>query len=156
MFCTPPLLVGRIDCQKLWRQRMSANRPTPSDIPMLSPTSPAVKRLYDLDEYSPAFQKIENVSPISPAFVIRRKRVKRVVVSESETEDSGDDFRRSSLVRDQPIEYEIRALEFFNTSKLEELQELTGKCTYFTHNIIFMNLLGNRCHGGTSYEDYRC
>ena len=35
---------------------MSANRPTSSDIPVLPPTSPALKRLYDLDEYSPVFQ----------------------------------------------------------------------------------------------------
>ena len=35
---------------------MSANQPTSSDIPVLPPTSSALKRLYDLDEYSPVFQ----------------------------------------------------------------------------------------------------
>jgi SWI/SNF-related matrix-associated actin-dependent regulator 1 of chromatin subfamily A len=67
-------------------------------------------------------------SPTSPVIVIRRKRIKRVVDSESEAEGSrGDDSRRSSPVPVEPTEYEARALKFFNTSKLEELQELTGE-----------------------------
>ena len=99
---------------------------------------------------------IEIDSPTSPIVPIRRKRVKRLVESESEAEGSGDNSRRSSPVPDEPTEYETRALEFFNTSKLEELQELTGKFPYFIHSVNFMSLLGNRRHGGTSYEDYRC
>ena len=70
---------------------------------------------------------IELDSPISPAIAIRRKRIKRVVESESEAEGSEDDSRRSSLVPVEFTEYEVRALEFFNASKVEELQELTGK-----------------------------
>ena len=90
---------------------------------------------------------IEPDSPTSPVVVIRRKRAKRVVDSESEAEGSeGDDPRRSSPVPVEPTdveptdveptetEYEVRALEFFNTSKLEELQGLTGKCLHFAHN----------------------
>ena len=75
---------------------------------------------------------IELDSPISPVIVVRRKRVKRVVDSDSEEEGSErDDSRRSSPVPVELTEYETRALEFFNTSKLEELQELTGKRPHF-------------------------
>jgi len=78
---------------------------------------------------------IELDSPISPVIVVRRKRVKRIVDSDSEVEGSGgDDSRRSSPVLVEPTEYEVRALKFFNTSKPEELQELTGKCPHFTLN----------------------
>lgn len=70
---------------------------------------------------------IEIDSPVSPVVAIRRKRIKRVVDSESEVEGSGgDDSRPSSPALIEPTEYEARALEFFNTSGLEELQELTG------------------------------
>lgn len=70
---------------------------------------------------------IELDSPVSPVVAIRRKRIKRVVDSESEAEDRDDISRQSSLVPVEPTEYETRALRFFNTSKFEELQELTGK-----------------------------
>ena len=70
---------------------------------------------------------IELDSPVSPVVAIRRKGVKRVAESESEAEGSRDDSRSPSPVPVEPTEYEVRALEFFNTSKLEELQELTGK-----------------------------
>ena len=67
-------------------------------------------------------------SPTSPIIAIRRKRINRVMDSESEAEDSkGDDSRRPSPVPVEPTEYEARALNFFNTSKLEELQGLIGK-----------------------------
>jgi len=76
-------------------------------------------------------------SPTSPVIAARRKRIKRVVESESEAEGSGgDDSRQSSPIAvepteliesTEPTEYETRALEFFNTSKIEELQELTGR-----------------------------
>ena len=103
---------------------------------------------------------IELDSPISPVVAIRRKGPKRVVESESEAEaeaeGSGDDSRRSSPVPVELTEYEVRALEFFNTSKLEELQELTGECPPASHTTnSFMNLPDNRCHGRTSCEDYR-
>jgi hypothetical protein len=52
--------------------------------------------------------------------------------SDSEAEGSRDDSRRSSPVPEEFTEYEVRALEFFNTSKLEELQELTGKHPHLT------------------------
>jgi len=81
---------------------------------------------------------IELDSPVSPVVAIRRKGAKRVVESESEAEaeaeGSGDDSRGSSPVPVELTEYEVRALEFFNTSKLEELQELTGECPHFTYN----------------------
>ena len=68
-------------------------------------------------------------SPTSPIIAVRRKRIKRVVDSESEAEGSGgDDSRRSSPLLVEPTEYEERALKFFNTSKPEELQGLIGKC----------------------------
>ena len=85
---------------------------------------------------------IELDSPISPIVAVQRKRIKRVVDSESEAEGSGgDDSRRSSPVPVEPTEYEARALEFFNTSRLEELQELTGRCNHFTHNKQFHELI---------------
>jgi SWI/SNF-related matrix-associated actin-dependent regulator 1 of chromatin subfamily A len=75
---------------------------------------------------------IEPDSPVSPVVTVRR-RIKRVVDSESEAEGSGgDDSRRSTPVPVEPTEYEARALQFFNTSKLEELQELTGKRSHVT------------------------
>ena len=73
---------------------------------------------------------IELDSPISPVVTNRRKHIKRVADSESEPECiGGDDSIRSSPlpVEVEPTEYEARALQFFNTSKLEELQELTGR-----------------------------
>ena len=94
---------------------------------------------------------IELESPVSPVVAAPKRRIKRVVVaSESEAEDSGGvDSRRSSPlpveveptdpievessdpVEAEATEYETRALQFFNTSKLEELQELTGKYPNF-------------------------
>ena len=85
---------------------------------------------------------IELDSPISPDIAVRRKRVKRVVESESEAECSGDESRRSSPVPVEPTEYEVRALEFFNTSKLEELQGLTGKYPCFAHDRWLHELTG--------------
>ena len=76
---------------------------------------------------------IEIDSPVSPVVAIRRKRINRVVDSESEAEGSGgDDSRPSSPAPIEPTEYEARALKFFNTSGLEELQELTGEFTRST------------------------
>ena len=95
---------------------------------------------------------IELDSPVSPVVATRKRRVIRpVVASDSEAEDSGGvDSRRSSPlpvevdptdpievessdpVEAEETEYEARALQFFNTSKLGELQELTGKCLNFT------------------------
>jgi len=67
-------------------------------------------------------------SPTSPIIAIPRKRIKRVMDSESEAEGSGEDeSRRTSPVPVEPTEYERNALKFFNTSKLEELQGLIGK-----------------------------
>jgi len=67
-------------------------------------------------------------SPTSPIIAIRRKRIKRVVDSESEAEGSGgDESRQTSPVPVEPTEYEAHALKFFNTSKIEELQGLVGK-----------------------------
>ena len=98
---------------------------------------------------------VELDSPVSPIVAVRRKRIKRVVDSESEAEGSeDDDSGPSSPVPVEPTEYESRALEFFNTSNLGELQELTGKRLRLTiaeqpHE------LRSRCHGRTSLEDYR-
>ena len=77
---------------------------------------------------------IELDSPISPVIAVRRKYIKRVVDSDSEVEGSGgnDSRRPSPVLVEEPTEYEARALKFFNTSKLEELQELTGKRPHFT------------------------
>ena len=75
-------------------------------------------------------------SPTSPVVAPRRKRINRVVDSESEAEaedSKGDDTRESSPVPVEPTEYEARALTFFNTSKLEELQGLIGKCPLPRH-----------------------
>ena len=85
---------------------------------------------------------IELDSPTSPDIAVRRKRVKRVVESESEAEGSGDESRRSPPVPVEPTEYEVCALEFFNTSKLEELQELTGKHPCFAHDRLLHELTG--------------
>ena len=70
---------------------------------------------------------VELGSPTSPIIAIPRKRIKRVVDSESEAEGSGEDeSKRTSPVPVEPTEYEVHALKFFNTSKLEELQGLIG------------------------------
>jgi SWI/SNF-related matrix-associated actin-dependent regulator of chromatin subfamily A containing DEAD/H box 1 len=115
---------------------------------------------------------IELESPLSPV-VARKKLSRRVVESDSEAEDSGGvDSRRSSPlpveveptdpievessdpVEVETTEYEARALQFFNTSKLEELQELTGECPNFTTLNDLTNSPDTRCHGRTSCENY--
>ena len=99
---------------------------------------------------------VELDSPVSPVVAFRRKRITRVVDSESEAEDSGGDgSRRSSPAPAEPTEYEAHALQFFNTSKLEELQELTGKCPNLMDWMTLHILLGTRCHGRTSCKNHR-
>lgn len=104
---------------------------------------------------------IELDSPLSPIVAVRRKRIKKVVDSDSEVECSGGgDSRRSSPIpaeptEVEPTEYEARALQFFNTSKVEELQELTGESLHFTDTESSRAYTGSRCHGRTSHEDHR-
>jgi SWI/SNF-related matrix-associated actin-dependent regulator 1 of chromatin subfamily A len=103
------------------------------DVKHQRPVTPPPKLQLDLE------------SPTSPIIPLRRK-LKRVVHSESEAEaeaedSAGHDSRRSSPAPPvEPTEYETRALEFFNTSKLEELQELTGRLPPFTTLDGFVNL----------------
>ena len=94
-------------------------------------------------------------SPAGPIVVVRRKRIKRVVDSESEAEGSGDDDSGlPSPVPVEPTEYERCALDFFNTSNLVELQELTGKRPRLTVAEQPRELCP-RCRGITSLEDHR-
>ncbi|KAH9948546.1 SNF2 family N-terminal domain-containing protein [Amylocystis lapponica] len=79
-------------------------------------------------------------SPRSPASPIIQKRVKRskrkVVDSDSEAEfvNNEDDVRNQKRVRESP-DNELQALEYFNTTAAEALQELTG-CTLAQANKI--------------------
>ena len=73
----------------------------------------------------------------SPAVVSKRKRATRRVVDSDDddelvlSDDSDDDDERSSKRGRLENREEVRALEFFNNSKSESMQELTGACSTF-------------------------
>ncbi len=105
------------------RSMIYANRPvldtkTPA-------TPPSVKHVIDLSVSVPATP----VSPSTPAIKApSRKRAKKLVIhsdSESAFEDSDDDANSAKFQRSQNT-YELRALDYLNTSGSEALQELTG------------------------------
>ncbi|KAF5386168.1 hypothetical protein D9615_002226 [Tricholomella constricta] len=99
-----------------------ANRPI-LDAKPPSVSTPQPKRVIDLTTGTPA-------SPETPVVMPRRKRIKKMVVdSESEAEfgESDDDDRQGKSGRSEPAK-DLRALEYFNTTGADALQELTG-CT---------------------------
>ncbi|KAF8973224.1 SNF2 family N-terminal domain-containing protein [Flammula alnicola] len=104
-----------------------ANRPI---LEAKSPSTPLpTKPLIDLTTPSPA--PAAPASPLTPAIKApQRKRAKKLVIqsdSDSAFEDSDDDDRSSKRGRlENP--YEMRALEYLNSSGADALQELTG-CT---------------------------
>ena len=64
-------------------------------------------------------------SPSTPLVVPRRRRVNKVVISDSDQSDSDDEAGQS---QSPPVnETERGALDFLNTANTESLQELTGK-----------------------------
>ncbi|TFK44749.1 SNF2 family N-terminal domain-containing protein [Crucibulum laeve] len=103
------------------RSMIYANRSTLAENKPMSVATPppSVKDTVDLTAVSPA-------TPLPP----RRKRAKKMVVdsdSEAEFVESGDEgtsHKRNRL----EVTHETRALEYFNTTSSEALQELTG-CT---------------------------
>ncbi|CAA7261624.1 unnamed protein product [Cyclocybe aegerita] len=102
-----------------------ANRPVlEAKIPSTPPLS---KPLIDLTAPSPGVL----ASPLTPAIRgPQRKRAKKLVIhsdSESGADDESDDDRGSKRSRSE-TSYEMRALEYLNTSGADALQELTG-CT---------------------------
>lgn len=108
------------------RSMIYANRPVlDTKIPA---TPPSAKNIIDLSVSVPATP----VSPSTPAIKApSRKRAKKLVIhsdSESAFEDSDDDANSSKFQQSQNT-YELRALDYLNTSGSEALQELTGKQT---------------------------
>ncbi|KAG5735121.1 hypothetical protein E4T56_gene20447 [Termitomyces sp. T112] len=98
-----------------------ANR-TNLDIKPPSISTP-LQRVIDLTVATPT-------SPETPMVVPRRKRIQKMVVDSDEDEDfveSDDDERQGSQGRADPSN-DMRALEYFNTSSADGLQELSG-CT---------------------------
>ncbi|KAG5648487.1 hypothetical protein DXG03_003098 [Asterophora parasitica] len=98
-----------------------ANRPVLEAKPA-SITTPAPRRVIDLTAVT--------TSPDTPVTMPRLKRIKKMVVdSESEAEfgESDDDDGRRKSGRSEDAK-KFRALEYFNTTGAEALQELTG-CT---------------------------
>ncbi|KAF9033295.1 hypothetical protein BDZ89DRAFT_947818 [Hymenopellis radicata] len=65
-------------------------------------------------------------SPMSQP--IRRKRIKKIVDSESEASDSDDERQRKKRRGSEEDDDKSRTLSFFNTKTAESIQELTG-CT---------------------------
>ncbi|KAG6832596.1 hypothetical protein H0H92_014432 [Tricholoma furcatifolium] len=99
-----------------------ANRPILDLKPPSIATPPQVKRTIDLSATIPA-------SPETPVVVPRRKRIQKMVVQSDSDEDfedsSDDDGERQGRV---DANDDMRALEYFNTSGADALQELSG-CT---------------------------
>lgn len=97
-----------------------ANRPVLEVKPNVSTPPPPPKPVIDLTAPSP-------ISPL-PVAMPRRKRVKKLVVdsdSEPEFEDSDQDERQNKRGRSD-VTNDTRALDYFNTTAAEGLQELTG------------------------------
>lgn len=120
-----------------------ANRPI---LETKAPSTPPVTKPHlDLATSVPATP----ASPLTPAIkALQRKRVKKLVIqsdSESTFEDSDDDSRPSKRERSENA-YELRALDYLNTSIPEALQELTGKFIHgLPHNPKFNSALQPGC-----------
>ncbi|KAF8070494.1 SNF2 family N-terminal domain-containing protein [Lyophyllum atratum] len=99
-----------------------ANRPV-LEVKPHSVSTPPVKRVVDLTAETPT-------SPETPIAMPRRTRIKKMVVesdSEGNLTESDDDDMQGKRGRQENAK-EIRALEYFNTTSADALQELTG-CT---------------------------
>ncbi|KAG6861084.1 hypothetical protein C0995_004021 [Termitomyces sp. Mi166 len=100
-----------------------ANRPNLDIKPPSISTPPQVKRVINLTVATPA-------SPETPVVAPRRKRIQKMVVdsdSDGDFVESNDDERQGSQGWAGPNN-DMRALEYFNTSSADGLQELSG-CT---------------------------
>ncbi|KAF9475763.1 hypothetical protein BDN70DRAFT_883250 [Pholiota conissans] len=116
--------------------------------PILETKAPATPK--PSKEYPPSIESATPISPLTPAIKApQRKRAKKLVIqSDSDSAFEESDDSGPSKHEHSGNAYEIRALDYLNTSDSEALQELTGCTSEQAATII-------SCRPFTSVDDVR-